>query len=322
MSDFDSWSTTKTLIVGSGSIANRHARVLRGLGVQELHHFSKSGRTLSPEHGATVSLSSQEGIPDTFDLVVICSKTQDHVNDLFEFTSRGEKILLEKPVSGSLAELEKVASALPKLGHCSVSFPLRFIRGLWEVSSLCISDSLEGATIRAECSSWLPDWRPDRDFRNGYWNESGSGGVLLELIHEFDYLQVLFGPLTSITLTDRSLGILGLDTVESVDAEITTDRTSSISLHLDFCSREASRFVEVTNTPSAIRWDFLDFELKVRPPKSGVTAKLLPDDDRDEWFERQYMELMNPGAHPLPVCSLANAVRLNEEVLKAWERRK
>ena len=51
----------------------------------------------------------------------------------------------------------------------------------------------QGGSAHVWSQSWLPDWRPDRDYRESYSARLDEGGVLRDLVHELDYATVLFG---------------------------------------------------------------------------------------------------------------------------------
>ena len=49
-------------------------------------------------------------------------------------------------------------------------------------------------SVRAMCSSYLPEWRPGVDWKKCYSAHADmGGGVDIDLIHEWDYLTYLFG---------------------------------------------------------------------------------------------------------------------------------
>lgn len=306
------------LIVGSGSIAVRHARVLRSLGVQSLHHFSRGGRELAVEGNPAVKIDNLTDISQEFDLVVICSKTQDHVNDLLEIADKSAVVLLEKPVSGSIEQLDRLRDEL-RNPNVYVSFPLRFTKSFWDFKSTLSRHINAPLQIYAESRSWLPDWRPSRNHRDGYWNEPGSGGVLLELIHEFDYVNYLYGPLQNLRIHDSSRGLLGLSVPESIDATAQNAEGVEVSIHLDFCTKNPSRFASVSVSGTEIRWDLIQNSVSHKPDEGAPSLRDFDDVERDSWFRRQYEELLEPGTHPSRPASLDEARGLTETILRAWE---
>lgn len=309
----------RTLIVGTGSIAVRHAQVLRSLGVQEIYVFSRSKRTLRVE-GIRVILIAEEEIPlIRFDLTVICSKTQNHHLDLLLAARNSELILIEKPLAGSMDDLDRIALATPILPNTYVSFPLRFMEGFAEYRDLIGSAGRESAEIFSVCESWLPDWRPGRDPQDGYWAQPGSGGVLLELIHEFDYLRVLLGTLNILDISDLSRDALGLAVPERISARGSGPSGEIVTINLDFSSTQSCRYSSYSDQNTFGRWDLLENTLEIVANGRRTLTNFSSDSDRNRLFRKQYEELFSPGTHPISVCSLEDALELNRDILRAWE---
>lgn len=318
MSNNDSLASLSVLVVGSGSIATRHARVLRSLGVRSVANYSRSGRELRSEDMRVYHLPNLQKSSSRYDLAVICSATQNHVDDLIELEDKASKILVEKPVSGSLVDLTRLNREFMN-PNVYVSFPLRFTKSFWRFRSAILDMAAPPTSVYAESRSWLPDWRPSRNHLRGYWNLDGSGGVLLELIHEFDYVNDIFGPMRGLTIDDSSTGILGLRVPESIDALSNGTNDATISIHLDFCSRESSRFALVSGESETVRWDLIENSVTHTTGSMGKKVARLDDHQRDSWFRRQYEELFQPGSHPSELATLDGAIGLTENILRAWE---
>lgn len=319
MSSTDDLSLTSVLVVGTGSIAVRHLTVLASFGIIEADVLSRSGRELQVPGVLTRSVTLQAARSKDYDLIVVCSKTQDHVRDIVELAARGTTIVVEKPLAGSVEELDALESFVEEKRRVVVSFPLRFKEALSNLAEYVTQSGTTVVHAHAECRSWLPSWRANRAATSGYWNEQGSGGVALELIHEFDYLDLLWGPLTLLSLEDTSRGILGLRVPESIDAVGQGGKGESISLHLDFCSRVTTRSLHFDLGEELWTWDILRSTLSRETEGSREVQHFPIDDDRNVSFRRQYQEIFWPGSLPLPACSVEDALRLNREVLRVVE---
>jgi predicted dehydrogenase len=106
------------------------------------------------------------------------------------------------------------------------------------------------------CGQHLEDWHPGSDHARSYSaSRALGGGVLLDLSHELDYLQWLFGPAESVAAVARNTGTLGIETEDVADAVIRLGGGLAASCHLDYLARPAVRGGWVQCERGAMRWD-------------------------------------------------------------------
>lgn len=190
----------RVLMVGTGSIGRRHMSSLRSLVPNvQFDVLRAEGRSRDVSGLGTVHVV--ESIMDALErqphIIVIANPSSMHLQPLLASIDSGIPFYAEKPVvstSGDLAILQSRATrgGLPiNMVGCN----LRFLPSLIALKGM-IDDGRLGNLVRAdfEAGQWLPDWRPDNDYRLGYSaNRSQGGGVLLDLIHEVDSALWLLG---------------------------------------------------------------------------------------------------------------------------------
>jgi predicted dehydrogenase len=281
---------------GTGSIGSRHLRVLRAVGVDDLVAVPvRPGRSTSPE---LADARISDVLPEGVDLVVIATDTSRHVADTIEALDRAAGIVLvEKPLAHTVAETEALLTH-PRADRVRVCAPLRFHEGLRaaraRAARLC--DEARGAVAaRIVSQSWLPAWRPDRDFRASYSARPGEGGVLLDLVHEIDYALWTFGaPAGALqaTLSPLPSPVLGLEVDEAADLTWSNATGTLVSLRLDYVTRPTRRSLDVTSPYGSVRWDAIASTVEVTGADGTVERTAYPDDlDRDEVLARQVRAL-------------------------------
>lgn len=253
---------TKSLtacFVGLGSIGKRHLKNLvticaeRGidLSVDALRHApSPLAADIAPLIRA--EYYNAEELPH-YDLIFICNPSQSHYETLCALNDKADHFFIEKPVfTRPLSEEELRPFADEKKYY--VACPLRHTKTFAALKDFVSSHPVY--SVRAICSSYLPDWRPGVDYRKLYSASKDSGGVALDLIHEFDYLFALFGFPEDSKLIARRVSDLKIESPDVV-SYIASYPDKTIELHLDYFGRDSQRYCEVFSRDKTIRFDFL-----------------------------------------------------------------
>ena len=163
------------LVRGAGSIGVRHARVLAESGRTRVAVFPiRGGERPELALDGILLIETASDVPAALDGVIVATDTIRHVADALEFADRCP-VLVEKPVATDALEGQRLRSAT-RDSRVFVAYCMRFDRGLTAMRQL-FPDIGRIRHVRIECQSYLPDWRPGRDYRSSYSARAREGGV-------------------------------------------------------------------------------------------------------------------------------------------------
>jgi len=200
----------KILIVGFGSIGQRHFKNLKKLG------FSPE---IYSRHLHKTKLSENS----YYDLILICSKTSDHLKDIKKFKNLSSNFFIEKPLAMSLFQAKEIKKML-KNKKVVIGYILTFHPLIKKVKDFIKKQKLGHIyLVQIHSGSYLPDWRSNRDYRLSYSSKKNEGGgVLLDIIHEINYFRFIF-PEKIISISNHHNKISNL--------EITSDDIAILCIH-------------------------------------------------------------------------------------------
>lgn len=274
------------LVRGMGSIGRRHARVLRSLGLDvrgwpvRPREGDADGIPLLSDRDALAAMAVAE-------LVVVSTDTARHVDDARRALDAGaRRVLVEKPVSPTVAQAEPLLSHPSAADRVMVAAPLRAHLGFQQFRAAV--DAL--ATPRHACvvsQSWLPSWRPDREYRDSYSARRDEGGALRDLVHEIDYAAVALGRPRHVSAVLDTDGPLDMDAEQGATLLWATD-SGSVTVRVDYVTRPSRRGALVTSPSGSVAWDPMTATVTVVAPDGTATTTCTPEDlDRDAVMARQ-----------------------------------
>jgi predicted dehydrogenase len=272
------------VVRGSGSIGQRHARVFRQQGAEvSLWPVRDRGvGTDAVDEGTGARLLDDTTGPAALRgaFVVVATDTARHVDDAIEALDAGAAtVLVEKPV----APTEKAANVLaehPRHRDVWVAAPLR-AHAAFRHLHRHVGGLQQGGSAHVWAQSWLPDWRPGRDYRESYSARRDEGGVLRDLVHEIDYASVLFG---APELLGASVSTDGPLSIESEQAATLLWRANGfdVTARLDYITRPTTRGVVVHSPDGLLLWDVVRATVRHTTPDGEVTEHVFDADlDRD-----------------------------------------
>lgn len=184
----------KVLFVGFGSIAKKHYQALKKLKPDAVIYALKSSDHPSEVSGI-IDIFKWEDVPSDITFAIISNPTFKHIEVLTELVRRNISVFIEKPISETLDGLDEIERQIQKQKLITyVGCNLRFLPVLQYLKNVILSDGLQINEVSVYCGSYLPNWRPGKDYRTIYSSQKElGGGAHLDLFHELDYTCWLFG---------------------------------------------------------------------------------------------------------------------------------
>ena len=237
---------TRTLVVGFGSIGARHARILEAMG----HSVAVVSRRDIQDRRCFPTIA--KGLAIDPDYVVLASRTFEHGKDLEALAAAGfrGRVLVEKPMLGALGQIPE------GFADVRVGFNLRF-----HPAVLALRDRLRGSrvlSVQARAGQYLPDWRPDTDYRIGASaRTSDGGGVIRDLSHEIDLIAWLFGPWLRLCAIGGTFSNLEIESDDLFALLGATRDCPAVSLQLNYLDHPAQRFLIALTDSGTWRLDLI-----------------------------------------------------------------
>ncbi len=241
----------KILIVGLGSIGQRHAACLQKLNDVEIAVLRTKKGTLKEKSGFTEFYSLDEALTYQPDGVIIANPTSLHVETALPFLQNGIKVLIEKPIAYSSADAEKLSAYSENV---RVAYCVRFLPLINIIKEIATSEKVYKISFKR--SYYLPKWHPYADYRTEYTAKKElGGGVIRTLSHEIDLMLYLFGePVSTVGVTDK-ISALEIDTDDFAFVTCKMKSGARINFELDFFSPKNVNSAEMFTEKGKYTWD-------------------------------------------------------------------
>jgi predicted dehydrogenase len=324
----------KILIAGLGSIGRRHLHNLATLAQSEFPGLQitlyRTGKSTLPDDelvGYPVEYDLQSALAQDPQAVVIANPTASHLTVAIPAARQGCHLLVEKPVSHNLANVDELQQAIEASGsRVLVGYHFRFHPGLRRIAAWLEKDSIGRViSVRAHWGEYLPGWHPWEDYRQGYSaRQDLGGGVILTLSHPLDYLLWLFGDVRHIWALSDHMSDLDIDVEDTAEIGMRFQSGVIASLHLDYNQQPAAHTLEIVGTQGTLRWDAI----------SGDAALFTTQNEERNWqrfplpagFERNDLFLAEmrhflqvASGQVEPFCNLQDGVAALRLALAAHE---
>jgi predicted dehydrogenase len=283
-------------IIGLGSIGRRHLSLILKIkpNIEIILVRSGYGNTYKEEEETAKTVYSiSDAIKLGIQAAIISSPATLHVEQALELAKNGVHLLIEKPLSNELSGAHEL---LNEINHNNkdivvmIGYVLRYDIGAIKFNNW-LKNKITGDILHAriECGSYLPDWRPDQDYKETVSALSKlGGGALLELSHELDYLYWFFGCPVDVQANLRNSKTLDIDVEDQVDLLLTSKAGYPIVVQVDFNRRYPKRECTVITTDGELIWDAVKKNVTLRTINNEPCVyNYNYDYERDYIYQRQ-----------------------------------
>jgi len=257
------------LVVGCGSIGKRHIRNLKMLKAGEI-----ITQDVQPERCQEVEQKYrvkayddlEEALAQKPDVAFICTPTSLHMPPALSAARNGCHLFIEKPLSHSLDGVDELLEVVAEKNLVTlVGCNMRFHPGIVKIKQLLESKSIGKVLCgRVQAGQYLPDWHPWEDYRQGYSaNMSLGGGIVLDGIHEIDYITWFLGEVSQVVCFSGKLSSLEIDTEDMAEMLLWLKSGAIAEVHMDYLQRAYSRSCQIIGEEGTILWDFNDKQVKL-----------------------------------------------------------
>lgn len=317
-------------VIGFGSAGARALEVLREL--RSDAEFLVVSRHAAPQEDAQVTSSVDDVLAFAPDALIVAGPSTTRTDVLTRLAGLDVPVFIEKPLAHTLGDALYVLDLLePVAEQSQLGYNLRFSESLVAFRDL-VRGGRFGRVVRftAETAQYLPDWRPEKDYRESVSGQAElGGGVLLELSHELDYLRWIFGEWHWVSAWTGRTSSLEIDVEDTALVTIGIEGDTAAAqlmgqLSLDFVRRDKTRVVSAVCEGGTIRWDGVAGTVEAFLPSESGWETLMTDSGSQSTYRAQwasFLSVVEEGTRPMVAIADGVAVlRAVEAIRRSHEQ--
>lgn len=320
---------TRVLVVGVGSIGERHLRC-----------FQNSGRAdvslceVNPELRGRITESYRirdsypdldSALNDRHTAAVICAPAHLHVPMARQLAEAGIHLFIEKPLSTSLDGIEDLRHTIARHGILAAVAYVQRAQPVLEAMRQSLESGRFGRPVQVvvQCGQHFPTYRPA--YRDIYYKDRTTGGGAIQdaLTHMLNAAEWLVGPIDRVAADAAHLVLEGVEVEDTVNV---LARHGSVLASYSLNQHQAPNelFLTVVCDKGICRWEPHNnrWRWMISPGEAWHDEPFEPT-ERDTVFIRQANAFLDAleGKRP-PLCSLDEGIqtlRVNLAVLAATD---
>lgn len=266
------------VVVGNGNISKRHIRNVRNLWPNSYitnlitHRSIQSHDVTPPDSNQLIDTLDHLSLNNVY-AAIICTPASCHVDQIRFWLEKKIPILVEKPLSNSLNSANNLTKYLGKKKPIiMVGYVLRFFSILKKLKDIHDENQYgKIINIKSYVGSYLPDWRPNIDYKKSVSaSKNLGGGALLELSHEIDYVLWLFGQPKSLKAMIENTQKLEIDVEDKVDIHLNYQDDYYAHIHLNFLDKPAHRYCKIEYEKATVSANIITGFIEIKEKNNNI----------------------------------------------------
>ena len=300
----------KALIIGFGSIGRKHAQILsKLLGKNNVCILTKLDEVEFNSIDSSDKINSLDP-----DYVVIASETSLHLKHVLnlERICRKKVVLIEKPL------FDRNRRENLDNNHYLVAYNLRFHPLINLLKDRINKEKIISA--KTICHSFLPDWRKNITYqKSASALISKGGGVLLDLSHEIDYMQYIFGDLSVSYSINKKVSNLEIETDDYLLITGELNKGGIFHIETSYFSRNKRRKIFVETPSFSIELDIINSQMKIFKDNAEEIIKETNYNLEDTYIDQHKAILSGDFSK---ICTLSEGFRTMEIITEIQNARR
>lgn len=285
------------LVIGCGSIGERHLYNLKKNGIKEIRVFDEDKKRLeiiASKYKIKKFEKLDVALKENLDFAFICTYPPSHVKIANECIKNNVNLFIEKPIS---SDLDGVSSMLKKAESkklkIAVGYNTRFEKGLGFLKNILKRQNIKPLAISCQFGNHIKFWRPNTDFKKHYILQKG-GGIILDDSHEIDYIRWLFDDkVRSVFCQIRKSKNLKAksDSIALIQLEFNSGIIANLTI--DYLRPSYERSCHIIGDLGDLKWNFIPGQKSWKNYGSKVTSTVSLRKLNKITFEKKFKNEVN-----------------------------
>lgn len=249
------------IVIGCGSIGERHIHNLKKIGIKELGIFDINQKRVT-DLKKKYSVNSFSDIESTLeynpDFSIICTYPESHHEFAKKCINAKSHVFIEKPISTKLKNIEKILNnAKSKKLKVSVGYNLRFDKGLRDLKKKISNREIGNILfISAHFGHHIKFWGNRKKIDEHYILQKGNG-IILDDSHEYDYIRWLVNEkVISVFCQTKKLGNIKTETESLASIFLKFKNGIIANVNIDYVRPSYERGCYIIGDQGKLEWKF------------------------------------------------------------------